>query len=166
MSDVLWPVDYSSPGSSVRGILQERILEWAAISSAKGSSWPKDGIHVSCTGRQMLYHWVTWGENSVGALKQGWHASGKGRAVSTCRFPPWQPLLLWHERSADNAWAKGTLVPRTGDGCVHGCGWPIPALKRRLYRNPIFGSKGRWLPFYHCVKNYFNDGEKKFNLPQ
>ena len=30
------------PGSSVRGIFQERILEWVAISYSKGSSWPRD----------------------------------------------------------------------------------------------------------------------------
>ena len=48
----LWTV--AQPGPSVHGILQERILEWAAISSFKGSSWPRDQIHtsyVSCTGR-------------------------------------------------------------------------------------------------------------------
>ena len=35
------PVDYSLPGSSVHGILQARILEWVAISSSRGSSWPR-----------------------------------------------------------------------------------------------------------------------------
>ena len=35
----LWdPVDCSPPGSSVRGILQARILEWGAISFSRGSS--------------------------------------------------------------------------------------------------------------------------------
>ena len=32
------PLDCSPPGSSVHGILQERILEWVAISSSRGSS--------------------------------------------------------------------------------------------------------------------------------
>ena len=32
------PMDCSLPGSSVHGILQARILEWAAISSSRGSS--------------------------------------------------------------------------------------------------------------------------------
>ena len=35
MSDSLWPVDCSPPGSSVHGILQARILEWVAISFSK-----------------------------------------------------------------------------------------------------------------------------------
>ena len=36
----------SSPGSSVRGILQARILERVAISFSRGSSLPRDGTHV------------------------------------------------------------------------------------------------------------------------
>ena len=36
------PMDCSSPGSSVHGILQARILEWAAIPFSRGSSWPRD----------------------------------------------------------------------------------------------------------------------------
>ena len=31
------PMDYSPPGSSVRGILRERILEWAAIPFSRES---------------------------------------------------------------------------------------------------------------------------------
>ena len=34
------PMNCSLPGSSVHGILQERIMEWVAISSSRGSSWP------------------------------------------------------------------------------------------------------------------------------
>ena len=42
------PMDCSSPDSSVHGIFQARILEWAAISSSRGSSWLRDWTHVSC----------------------------------------------------------------------------------------------------------------------
>ena len=38
----------SPPGSSVHGSSQARILEWAAISFSRGSSWPRDQTHVSC----------------------------------------------------------------------------------------------------------------------
>ena len=34
--------------SSVHGILQARILEWVAISSPRGSSWPRNWTNVSC----------------------------------------------------------------------------------------------------------------------
>ena len=36
MSDCLWPMDCSPPSSSVHGILQARILEWADISFSIG----------------------------------------------------------------------------------------------------------------------------------
>jgi len=40
-------VNHSSPGAPVHGILQARILEWAAISSSRGSSQPRDQTKVS-----------------------------------------------------------------------------------------------------------------------
>ena len=43
------PMDCSPPASSVHVILQARILEWAGISSSRGSSQPRDGTQVSCT---------------------------------------------------------------------------------------------------------------------
>ena len=58
----LWhPVDCNLPDSYVHGVFQARMLEWVAISlGSKGSSWPRDWTHVSCIGRQILDHWVTW----------------------------------------------------------------------------------------------------------
>ena len=44
----------------IHEILQVRILEWAVISSFRESSRPRDWIHVSPIGRQILYHWATW----------------------------------------------------------------------------------------------------------
>ena len=41
-------MDFSLPGSSVHGIFQARIPQWVAISSSRGSSWPRDQTHVSC----------------------------------------------------------------------------------------------------------------------
>ena len=49
------PMDRISLGSSVHVIFQARILEWVAISSSRGSSRPRDGAHVSCIGRWVLY---------------------------------------------------------------------------------------------------------------
>ena len=43
------------------GIVQARILEWVAIFSSRGSFWSRDWTCVSCTGRQILYHWATRG---------------------------------------------------------------------------------------------------------
>ena len=41
------PMDCSLPGSSVHGILQERMLEWVAMFFSRGSSRPRDWTHVS-----------------------------------------------------------------------------------------------------------------------
>ena len=46
------PKECSPPGSSVRGILQARILEWVAMPSSRGSSRPRDRTRISC-----LLHW-------------------------------------------------------------------------------------------------------------
>ena len=52
-------MDYSPPGSSVRGILQARMLEWVAMPSSKGI-FPTQGLtwvsYVSCISSQVLYH--------------------------------------------------------------------------------------------------------------
>ena len=37
----------SPPGSSVHGISQASILEWAAVSSSRGPSWPRDWNHLA-----------------------------------------------------------------------------------------------------------------------
>ena len=53
------PMDCSSPGPSVRGILQAGILEWVVLPFSRGSSQPRDRTrvsYVSCVGRRVLYH--------------------------------------------------------------------------------------------------------------
>ena len=42
VSDSLWPLDCSPPGSSVHGILQARIPKWVAIPFSRGSFHPRD----------------------------------------------------------------------------------------------------------------------------
>ena len=58
------PMDYSPPGFSVHGIFQTRILEWAAMPSFRGSSWPREWTHVSC-----LQHWQA---DSLPLVPCGW----------------------------------------------------------------------------------------------
>ena len=53
------PMDCSQPDSSVHGILQARILEFAAMPSSRGSFQPRDWTcvsYTSCISRQVLYH--------------------------------------------------------------------------------------------------------------
>ena len=42
------PMDCSSPGSSVHGILQARILEWVAMPPSRGPSRSSDRTHLLC----------------------------------------------------------------------------------------------------------------------
>ena len=58
VSDPLRPLEYGPPGSSVHGILQAKILESVAISFSRGIFVTRTlNSCVSCTGRQILYHW-------------------------------------------------------------------------------------------------------------
>ena len=38
----------NTPGASVRGIFQARILDWVTISSSRGPSRPRDPTRISC----------------------------------------------------------------------------------------------------------------------
>ena len=70
-------MDCSPPGSSVRKILQARILQWVGIS--RGFSWPRDQTYVSyifCIGGHVLLSLVLPGK------PQGSYA-----ALSTCEIP-------------------------------------------------------------------------------
>ena len=63
------PVDWGSPGSSLRGILRARLLEWVAIPYSRGSSQARDQTFVSCIASGLFT-----AEYSFGGLK------------------PWRPL--------------------------------------------------------------------------
>ena len=51
-------MDYSSPGSSVHGILQA-ILEQVAISFSRGSSRPRTWTQISCIAGRFFTNWAT-----------------------------------------------------------------------------------------------------------
>ena len=53
------PMDCSLPGSSLHGSLQARVLEWAAISFSRGSSWPRDRTWVSRIPGRHFNLWAT-----------------------------------------------------------------------------------------------------------
>ena len=53
------PMDHSLPGSSDHRILQEKMLEWVAMLSCRGSFQPRDQTRVSyasCRGRRVHFH--------------------------------------------------------------------------------------------------------------
>ena len=52
------PMDCNLPGSSLRGIFQERVLEWVAISFFRGSSQPRNQTWVSCIAGRYFIIWA------------------------------------------------------------------------------------------------------------
>ena len=96
------PVDYSPPGSSVPGISQARTLEWVALPSWRESFWPRDQTCVSCTSRQIPYHWTTR-EAHLAKQEQESHS--------------WLSFWLWKEpQSTDKRWTAQAqpCFPSTG----------------------------------------------------
>ena len=55
-----YPMDCSPPGSSVRGILQARILEWVAIPFSRASPRPGDWTQVSWIAGGFFPIWAAW----------------------------------------------------------------------------------------------------------
>ena len=81
-------MDCRQPGSSVHGILQARILAWVALPVSSRSSGPRDLTHMSCVGRQILYHLsqCTW-EGRLIIEGASALASQEGRHfISLCLF--------------------------------------------------------------------------------
>ena len=120
---ILWdPMDGSPPGSFVHGILQERILEWIAMPSSRGSSQP---LYITS-----LLHW------HVGSLPLAPPGKLSGEEnKNSCKFclpqcnrvssPSQSPLLemssLWLPGSRATAFSaiKCYLVPpNSGPACL------------------------------------------------
>ena len=80
-------MDCIPPGSSVHSISQSRILKWVAMPSSRGCSWSRDQTHVSCIGRQILYHWATR-EALWKGKKQTFIGLGSPRRVPKQRLIP------------------------------------------------------------------------------
>ena len=98
-------MDCGPPGSSVHGSLQARILEWVAISSSRGSSWPRGRTCVSCIGRWILYRCATGAPHREGGRTLTFYGAAAVGRVS----PPWPRLL---------AFSWGRVSPREAFGSV------------------------------------------------
>ena len=76
------PTACSPPGSSVRGILQARVLEWVAMPSSRGSSRPRYQTQVSCV-------------PCIGGGLFTTSNTGKPQSSHTCTKSPIQICSLW-----------------------------------------------------------------------
>ena len=83
------PMDYSTPSSSVHGVLQARILEWVATLFSRGSSWPRDRTQVTHITSRFFTVWATQGTLITGRFyyTNSWISS------QTWRAGPGIPLL-------------------------------------------------------------------------
>ena len=136
------PMDYSPPGSSVHGILQARILEWAAFPSSRGSSWPRDRTRVSSIGRQVLYHW---------AICKMWDVSSWGKLAPA---QPWE-MMGSHEFDFrfGNTFSKASLLSEEGHCvCIYSVTLSCPTLCDPMDCSPRFLCP--WV--YMCVYIYIH----------
>ena len=78
------PMDYSPPGSSVHGILQEKILEWVTIPFSRGSSWPRDRTWVSHIASRFFTVWSTREVSSTLSYGKGWTVMLAIKRVESC----------------------------------------------------------------------------------
>ena len=99
------PMDCSPPGSSVPEILQARILEWVAMRSTRGSSWPRERICISCIARKFFTLWAPREQCRIP------------------RFSPWIGMISWRREWLHTPVFLHGAFPRTeglGRLTVHG----------------------------------------------
>ena len=89
--------DCNPPGPSVKGVFQARILEWAAISSSRCSSWRRGQTYVSCMAcvdGHILYHWATQ-ETLISCVPNSKYiASPRGNMVTLLTYVLWSCSIL------------------------------------------------------------------------
>ena len=110
------PLDRSPPVSSVHGILQARIQDWAAISFSRGTS-PPGGSNRNLL---RLLHW-----QAVSANRLPWWLSGKESACQ-CRRPMLDPCVVGDPLEKNMATDSSILawkIPRTEErrARAYGC---------------------------------------------
>ena len=115
----LWTVAFQPP---VYGILQARILEWVAIPSSRGSSWPREQTWVSCIAGRHFTSWTTREARSHFHFKLLWAAADVTRTrgwwwgCSAVMIPPLCPehpnLVCGHSPPPTGARASAVLSSR------------------------------------------------------
>ena len=154
-------MDCRPPGSSAHGILQARILEWAAMLSSRRSSWPRDWTWVSCITGGFFSIWVIRDalENAcrwVNLIKQWpWGIREGEEAPGRPRFP-WQAMLnevFW--RKACDSWSvpwgldllnlvkRGIALPG-GQGLTSAHGGAVSHQSPELSEPGCCCQPGRW----------------------
>ena len=102
------PIDCSPLGSSAHGVFKTRLWEWVAISYTRGSSWPRDGICISCIsciGRWILCSFPSGSDGKESACNVGdpGSISGLGRSPGEGNGNPLQYSCLENPMN-ERAW--------------------------------------------------------------
>ena len=112
------PMDCSPPGSSVRGILQARTLEWVATSFSRGSSPLTDWTLVSCIASGCFTIWPTREAHSQSwllvfpAVMESW-------ARKTAECQKLDAFKLWCWRRLKSPLDSKTFIPVNSTGNQH-----------------------------------------------
>ena len=91
-------MDCSPPGFSVHGIFQAGILEWVAISSSRGYSWPRDQTQVSCIAGRRFALWAT---------REAWKIYPMN--IYQQHYQEWFKVCLLDFVVSDSRWSQGKL---------------------------------------------------------
>ena len=122
------PMDCSPQGSSVHGILQARIVKWAATPSSRGSSWPRDQTHVSyipCIGRSFTTSAATCARYFICIIQFNPHNSRMGLLqmkklrLGEVGHPRTLPPINVTARIWRRAWQTPESTPLTTVGCIY-----------------------------------------------
>ena len=139
----LWnPMECSSPGSFVFGILQARILECVAIVFSSGNSWLRDWIQVSRISGRFFTIWAKW------TTKNAEH-----ERIDAFNFWCWITLLRspWTARRANKSMLKEIKPEYSSEGLIlqlklqYFCHlmWRVNSLEKTLMLGKIEGRKRR-----------------------
>ena len=107
------PMDCSPPVSSVHRILQAGILQWAAISSSRGPSWPRDWAQAPALTGRCFTVWATREGHVTPDLYP------KNNLLNSSVYPKFINKTLLKR--------KKNTVKRTQEPTPGGTWWPVSA---------------------------------------
>ena len=106
-------MDCNPPGSSVHGILQARILEWVAVPSSRGSSWPRDRMSLAfpALAGRFVTNSTTWELPNGSQCRSKNNAHGQPAAPSTDQRGPLSSNTWKAIAHKQYPYFPGTLAP-------------------------------------------------------
>ena len=144
VSNSLWPMDCSPPGSSVHGIPQATILEWVALPFSRAAFRPRDQTQVSCIAGRFFTVWATRAAHIflsviysfmvvLGLHCSTWALCCCAQIFSSCSEQPSHggaqaPGHAGFRSCSLSALRGGSVVVTHGLSCPAACGIPVPRL--------------------------------------